>query len=276
MKTADKIIIYDDSCPMCNWYTGVFVRTGLLDKDGRQAFTNVQPGLMGMIDTDLCRNEIPLIDIQNKKVWYGTDALLEILGSRFPLLKSIFRLAFFKLLIKKLYKLISYNRRSIVAPATVNKGFDCTPDFNITYRLLFMVIGLTINSLLLFPFQQQVLLHSIFKNAGILQLQAAHLLLVVCNILAAMFLSKETAIEYLGQVNMLAIICTLLYIPLIVLNKALPVPELFNNIWLAAILFIVFKEYIRRMEFAGLLLQHKLITATNLFCLVLFIIYLIK
>lgn len=275
MKTADKIIIYDDTCPMCNWYTGVFLKTGLLEKDGRQSFTEIKPELINLIDAKQCRNEIPLIDTTNNQVFYGTDALLEILGNKFPFLKKVFSLPILNKAIKVLYKLISYNRRTIVAPTTSNKGLDCTPDFNIKYRMLWILIGLSIYSLLLFPLQKNVLSHSFFSSNSLLQVQLAHVFLVSSNTIIALFLKKETAIEYLGQINMLAVMCSLFYMPLILLNKLFAVPELVNNVWLSAMLLILVKEYFRRMKFAGILKQYTTIIVTNIMCLIAFIIYLL-
>ena len=87
MRPANKIIIYDDTCPMCSAYTKAFVQTGLIDSSGRKCFSAISPKILGEIDT--CRNEIPLIDTAVHTVKYGIDALLEILGARWPLIKTI-------------------------------------------------------------------------------------------------------------------------------------------------------------------------------------------
>jgi len=41
----DKVIIYDDNCPMCCAYTKVFTQMGMLAEDGRIPQKNV--GLVG-------------------------------------------------------------------------------------------------------------------------------------------------------------------------------------------------------------------------------------
>jgi len=38
METTDKILVYDDACPLCVAYTGAFVKTGLLTAEGRKSF----------------------------------------------------------------------------------------------------------------------------------------------------------------------------------------------------------------------------------------------
>jgi hypothetical protein len=46
--------------------------------------------------------------------------------------------------LKKLYKLISYNRRIIVANTTTTScGIDCKPDYNFKYRFLFILLMMT-------------------------------------------------------------------------------------------------------------------------------------
>jgi hypothetical protein len=77
-----KILIYDDNCPLCTWYSSLFVAWGLLPPEGRKPFSSVEPSLLLSIDLDKSRNEIPLLDTKSGKVLYGIDALLDILGQR--------------------------------------------------------------------------------------------------------------------------------------------------------------------------------------------------
>ena len=85
----NKILVYDDNCPLCSWYSSLFVRFGLLPGEGRKAFSSLDPSLLTLIDFDRSRNEIPLLDTHSGKILYGIDALLEILGHRAALIKTI-------------------------------------------------------------------------------------------------------------------------------------------------------------------------------------------
>ena len=78
----NKILIYDDNCPLCSWYSGEFVRFGFLASEGRKAFSSLDTSLLSRIDFEKSRNEIPLLDTENGQVLYGIDALLEILDSK--------------------------------------------------------------------------------------------------------------------------------------------------------------------------------------------------
>jgi hypothetical protein len=221
-------------------------------------------------------NEIPVIDSATKQVWYGIDAMLEILQQRIPFVKPVGNIKLVKWLLYKFYKFISYNRRVIVAAKSTAGNFDCTPDFNTPYRFAFIAILLIIGTYLLFPLQQYILAASIFKTTGILQLQRAHAALVLLNILIASQLNKKNGFDYLGQIGMLSLILMLLTVPLILLNKyaALNNSQL-NSIYLGTLTFFAVQEYIRRMKFINLFKNYPAIVFIHTACAAALIIYLI-
>lgn len=263
-----KTLIYDNECPLCAAYTGVFVKTGLLEKEGRKNFNEVNASLLYKVDKERMHNEIPLIENETGKVWYGIDALLEVLGSKMPLIKKIGHLQPVKWFLQKLYKLVSYNRKVIVAvPA---KGYDCSPAFNSKYRVIFLLLGLILNSCI-FTMSLSLANKTIFPTSSEQQLQLAHYVLVTINISLAIILGKNKGLEYLGQVNMLAMLSMLLTVPLIGLQSFLPV-----TILCAAFGFIagfIAKEYVRRMKYARILDQHKAIVVINILCAATVFIY---
>ncbi len=146
--TAHKVILYDDNCPLCCWYTGAFVKTGLLPQNGRQAFTELDPNKLNCkLDIERSKDKIPLLDTQGGPTLYGIDSLLYILGERWPWMERVARWSPINGFLHRLYKFISYNRRVIVASETPAGGFDCSPQFNVGYRLLYLafagLLGLT-------------------------------------------------------------------------------------------------------------------------------------
>lgn len=58
----NKVIVYDDSCPMCKIYTYWFVAVGLLKQENRVGFATASPEITANIDMDRGRHEIPLYD----------------------------------------------------------------------------------------------------------------------------------------------------------------------------------------------------------------------
>lgn len=161
MKT-EKAIIYDDNCPLCHWYTGAFVKADLLSQQGRISFSELaQTNLADQMDLHRSKHEIPLVDLQGGKTIYGIDSLIYLLYPRFPFIKRAMAITPVNYAVRKLYKLISYNR-GVMAPSPPRpRLYDCTPEFNWKYRLLFIglagVLGLSMLNLSLpgsifFPF----------------------------------------------------------------------------------------------------------------------------
>lgn len=264
-----KTLIYDNECPLCVAYTGVFVKTGLLEKEGRKNFNEIPAATLAQLDKTRCNNEIPLIDHETGKTWYGIDALLEIIGTKIPLVKTIGKLPVINWLLTKLYKLISYNRKVIVAAQP--GGYDCSPDFSTRYRILFLLIGLIFNSWM-FTLHYPMFSKSIFSHAGFAQFQLAHFSFVAINICIAAILGKRRGLEFLGQVNMLAMISMLLLLPLSLAENS--IGDGLINFALGTICLFSMKEYNRRMKYAGIITKYKTVVVLNILCLLSFFIYL--
>jgi len=269
----NKILIYDDNCPLCSWYSGLFVRFGFLTEDGRKSFSNLDRDLLSSIDFDKGRNEIPLVDTSSGKALYGIDALLEILGKRYPLIKKTGNLRHVNWFLKKIYKLVSYNRKLIVARKCGNGAIDCAPDINYFYRSLFMIISLVFNTVMLFPLHVIVLSRLSYFDHSKSELQIAHFALVLINCMLTLNFKKDKAFEYIGQVNMLALTTVLLLLPLMIISC------FFLNEWLVTsylviLTSVILKEYFRRIEYAGILRESKWVPAINLLSINGFIVFL--
>ena len=269
----NKILVYDDNCPLCTWYSGLFVKYGFLNGEGRKPFSTLDSNLLSKIDFDKSRNEIPLLDTSTNKVIYGIDALLEILDQKIPFIKATGNLVPIKWLLKRIYKLISYNRKVIVAKKCGSGSIDCSPDNNYPYRFIFMAVCLAFNTIMLYPFQNHLFSKLPYYHLDLYELQAAHFAFVIINCTLAFSFPKAKGYEYLGQVNMLALMVILLLTLLMIIQL------IFDSEWLATIWLIltatfIFKEYLRRMEYAGVLLNNKWIVSMNLLSLTGFILFL--
>ena len=92
MKTLkDHVILYDSDCPLCELYTSGFVNTGMLDKQGREAFNSADEQYFDLVDRGRACDEIALIDRKDQRVYYGVDSLLRIIGYSFPVAEKIFQ-----------------------------------------------------------------------------------------------------------------------------------------------------------------------------------------
>ena len=136
-----KLIIYDESCPMCKLYTkGMVVAdtTGCLTRIGSGQLTQ---DTIDRIDHERARHEIPLVDLDGGETLYGVDTWIYAFGQRNKQIENLLSLRWFKVILQKLYAFISYNRRIIITSAPDRwQLFDLQPAFRISYRLAFILV----------------------------------------------------------------------------------------------------------------------------------------
>ena len=171
----DCVILYDDSCPMCQLYTQGFVKMNLLKPENRVGFAEATESQRSLVDLNRARHEIPLIDSKSGETIYGIDALFFILQTKFPILIPLFKMPFFRSFWYALYQVISYNRRLIAGTSAPKQGFDCAPDFNLKYRLSYLAFVFVLwlilagRSGIVFRDEHQLALQSIFVSTLSLQ-----------------------------------------------------------------------------------------------------------
>jgi hypothetical protein len=159
----------------------------------------------------------------------------------------------------------------IVAKKTLPGTIDCTPDFNVFYRVFFMAIFLTFNTMMLFPIHYGLLLKVPGYKLSVSQFQLLHTALVACNCLLAVIMGKHKAIDYLGQINMLALLTILLLVPLLLLNGIMEPGKWVNIIYLSLLGLFIVKEYMRRMHYADIPNKLRWVRIINLICVALFV-----
>ena len=223
----NKIIIYDDACPLCEWYTTAFIKYGLLDKDGRKPFSQIDQSIIAKIDLERACNEIPLVDMQTFEVLYGIDAMAEVLHNTFPFVKPIVKLSPVNWFLKKTYKLISYNRKGIVAKVPKVNGFTCAPSYNYNYKKYFIAFCFVIAILLMYGLFKKtfpICSDLVFGISGAM-------------VLFSIFIQNKNVLEFIMQWQLqLMIICVML-IPAALLGQVSTLGALlFASI--VAILFI--------------------------------------
>lgn len=148
MKTLhNHIILYDAECPMCNLYTGAFVRNGLLDN--REAYQQYAGAACPNLDWQRAVNEIALVNQATGEVTYGVESLLKVCGNAMPVLGPLFRWKPFLWLASKAYAFISYNRRVIIPARISENQFGYQPSFNVKYRIAWLVFAWLITSCIL-------------------------------------------------------------------------------------------------------------------------------
>lgn len=139
MKT-DLSLLYDEDCPLCRWYTGLFVKHSFLAEKGKIPYTAYIQSHPGTVDETLARNKIACVNNQTGEVCYGVDSLLLILGQRFPFIRTLGEFKPINVLLKLLYLFISYNRKVIVPAPKKDIGCACEPTKSILWRTVFIVV----------------------------------------------------------------------------------------------------------------------------------------
>lgn len=136
----NHLILYDADCPMCNVYTKAFIKTKMLDKDGRAPYQTTE---CPFIDRQRAQNEIALVNKTTGEVTYGVASLCKIIATACPAFKPIFNNKPVKWLMRKVYSFVSYNRRVIMPSRTEG------PTLNIRYRVLYLLTTWLIVSVIL-------------------------------------------------------------------------------------------------------------------------------
>jgi hypothetical protein len=121
---------------------------------------------------------------------------------------------------------------------------------------------------MLYPLHRHLLLQIPLYSLSANRLLLLHFILVAINCILAGFLPKQAAVEYLGQVNMLALVTILLLIPLLIANSIIHIGSLVNYMYLGLLTLVIIKEYLRRMDYANILHRYRIIVAINLLCVI--------
>ncbi|XWW44728.1 hypothetical protein JYG30_18510 [Fibrella sp. USSR17] len=138
----NKVLLYDTDCPLCRAYTKGLVIAGTLPADARKPSTYLtNKAQIDQLDPVRRRHEIPLLDLETGEAQYGVDAILTVMGEAWPRFTRFVRKTVLFELARRLYAFISYNRRILFpVPAERWHIMDLTPDFNVAYRVLFLLL----------------------------------------------------------------------------------------------------------------------------------------
>jgi len=247
MKTLKKhVIIYDDECPLCDLYTGGFVKSGMLEEKGRTPFRSIDEGILDIIDRKKACNEIALINKETGRVLYGTESLFAIISHSFPLFKGLFRFAPFVWIVNKLYSFISYNRKVIIPGPLFEAKNSCVPDYNLTYRWAYVVAGCLATSIILNAYS------ALFNT--ILPISTFSRELAICggqivfqgSVIS--LLRKDRVVHYLGNMTSVSLMGALLLIPILIVNTIVELNVYVNLGAFAVVVGLMFLEHWRRVK----------------------------
>lgn len=244
MKTLhDHIIVYDQDCPLCRSYTGAFIKTGMLEENGRVSFNEFIADQHSQLDMARSRDEIALINKRTGDVTYGLDSLLKILENSIPLLKPLFRLKWFRFSMQKLYLLVSYNRKVISPASQFESPTSCTPSFNLTYRWVYILLSWVFTSVVLSSFTTRLV--PLIPASTFLREWLICGGQIIFQSLVFAVTRERRLLHYLGNLMTVSNIGSLLLLPSLFLRLANP---LFFAAWFVCVVAFMLFEHYRRTK----------------------------
>jgi predicted DCC family thiol-disulfide oxidoreductase YuxK len=249
---SDHIIFYDADCPLCKAYTGAFIKNNMLDRNGRMPYGSMHSDIQAAIDMDRARNEIALMNTKTGQITYGIDSLFAIIGNAAPVSRPLFRNRIFRWCMVRLYKFISYNRK-IIAAVKPTGTISCTPDFNLTYRLTYLLLTVLVTGMVLHHYNR--LLIYVMPAGSAWREYAVCAGQLVFQGIVLLLLCKEKLMDYLGNMMTVSLIGSLLLLPALLVHKLLPaMPAAFYPAWFLVVVAIMLAEHMRRVKLLGLYL----------------------
>ncbi|MEM5565352.1 hypothetical protein WNY78_09560 [Psychroserpens sp. AS72] len=247
MKTLEHhTLLYDEDCPLCQVYTSGFIKTGMLDQNGRQPYSTISSESQNFINLERASNEIALVDNKNKTVIYGIDSLLKVLGFRFPIIEKIGHIKPVKFLLKKLYSFISYNRKVIIpSEENTTKELQCVPSFNVKYRLLYILFSIVVTMFTLYYFSKNL---SIIPQGSLMREGFITIGQLLFQGLLIYKLDKKTILNYFGNVMTISLMGSLLLVPLLLIHWMVEISETIFIIGFGITVLIMFIEHYRRIK----------------------------
>ena len=247
MKTlANHTLLYDEDCPLCNIYTAGFIKTKMLDGNGRKSFAKISNGELSFIEIERAKNEIALVDNHTNKVFYGIDSLLKVIGNSFPMIEKIGNYKVVNYLLAKLYKFISFNRKVIAPSATKSiSDKECVPTFNAKYRLFYIGFATLFTAIVLYYYSKIIVF---LPNATF----SRELLLALGQIgfqfLFIQKLSKQKQLTYMGNLVTVSIIGSLVLLTILLLNSFFSLNDYFILGWFGLTVNLMIYEHYRRIK----------------------------
>ncbi|MES2574654.1 MAG: hypothetical protein V4572_06910 [Bacteroidota bacterium] len=251
MKTLEnQTLLYDEDCPLCSVYTAGFVKSGMLDENGRKSYCQLSSEEQNFVDLKRAANEIALVDNKTNTVIYGIDSLLKVIGFSFPWMDKVGKTKPIHFILKKLYSFVSYNRKVIIPGKVKDENkLQCTPDFNYKYRFIFIGFALIVTTFTLFNYSNLIpyLPKSSFAREAILALGQ-----IVFQSLFLLKSDKKTITNYAGNLMTVSLMGSLILTPIVFLNQFITLPETIVLGWFGITVLIMFAEHFRRIKILNL------------------------
>ncbi|MEE1946826.1 DCC1-like thiol-disulfide oxidoreductase family protein [Pedobacter sp. KR3-3] len=249
MKTlANHLLLYDAECPMCNIYTKAFIKTKMLDPNGREAYQNMPATVCPLVDRQRAVNEIALVNTQTGEVSYGVYSIFKILGNAMPVFRPIFNFRPFSWIMSKVYAFISYNRK-IIMPAKA-KPNELLPDFKLHYRIAYLILTWLLTAAVLTAYAKTL--------SPLVPLGTAYREYLICGGqmvfqgLVCLCYKPKKYWDYLGNMMTISFAGALLLLPMLLISNFVPVDATVCALYFLGVAGLMFLEHLRRSHILDL------------------------
>jgi len=216
----------------------------MLDANGRKPYAQLTNKEMLHVDVQRAANEIALVDNHNKTVTYGIDSLLKVIGNSFPIVEKIGTTKSVHYMLKKLYSFISHNRKVIIPNKKSNAALQCTPDFNYSYRITYIIFATLVTAFVLYNYSGLIVMLPAGNFNRELLLAAGQVAFQ-----GMFFIKKDTkmAINYFGNLITVSLMGSLLLVPLLLLAQFIALHQIIALCWFGLTATFMFIEHYRRV-----------------------------
>lgn len=220
MKSLDnKLIIYDSNCKVCSSLRDVVLRLTSIPESKIKAYKDLGPELTGRVDADKFKNVMALIDTSGRDTLYGAEGVAYIFSTQNRIIDLILSFRPIFLLFNFFYKTQAYNRYIIATPKS-RFECDCFPDKVIKYRLSYIAMTFLLSAFLTVVFG--ISLRRFFTELSHADAAGQMLLMAgsgwVIQILLAIAIMKENALDYIGHLGSIMVAGLLVLVPWMLLH----------------------------------------------------------
>ena len=252
MESSTKYLLYDENCPLCHWYTRMFVKYGFMQNNARISYQQAIQENQLTFDKERAKSEIALV-AEGENTLYGVDSMLKVIESKSTTLSRIGHFFPFYWLLQILYRFISFNRK-IIAPTVCGTECSCTPKFNLFWRIVFIAFcGLMTYLFVGSYFNYQ--LSGYLKNEHFSLEFVLFLGQLIFQTIAFKLLKQTDLFKYLGHVAFISLLGALAlggaalvlnFLEFINVETGLLAPFFFG-----VVVCLMFVEHIRRVKLLG-------------------------
>jgi hypothetical protein len=240
-------LLIDADCPMCRIYGNAFEKHALIEKGTCSPYQTIDVSFSNCIDMARAKNEIALFNTKTQETVYGIEAFQTILANSFQGLKPIFRSKFISLILKKLYKFISTNRK-VIAPSTRKENQqDCTPDLNVKYRIFYIIFVALFSSIVLNRFTITINTMFGWQSSFYRELMVCFGQILWQTVLLRNIL-KDKLYDYLGNMMTVSMIGTLLLLPFLAVSSFINIHAWGFIIYFGVVVNFMLFEHLRRCK----------------------------